>query len=81
MTQFVAGAKQNRYLFDARYGRGAVAPYDGVKAFLSLEGEQQGQADLVEAQELADLLTSQGIPICILNACQSGKQVRTADDN
>ena len=31
----------------------------------------------MEAQELADLLTSQGIPICILNACQSGKQRRS----
>ena len=74
--QFVAGAKQSRYLFGSRYGRGDIAPYEGVKAFLFLEGASQGQADPVEAQELADLLTSQGIPICILNACQSGKQVR-----
>ncbi len=76
--QFRAGAQQNRYLFDARYGRGDIAPYDGVKAFLLLEGKSQGQADLVEAQELADLMTSKGIPICILNACQSGKQASAA---
>ena len=29
----------------------------------------------MEAQQLADLLTGKGIPVCILNACQSGKQV------
>ncbi len=75
-AQFVAGAKQERLLFQARYGRGDMTPYDGEKAFLFLEGESQGKADPVEAQELADLLTSQGIPICILNACQSGKQRR-----
>ncbi len=73
-AQFEAGAKNERYLFQARYGRGDIAPYDGEKAFLFLEGERQGKADPVEAQELADLLMSQGIPICILNACQSGKQ-------
>jgi tetratricopeptide (TPR) repeat protein len=46
-----------------------------VKAFLFLEGETKGKADPVEATELADLLTGKGIPVCILNACQSGKQV------
>jgi len=76
-AQFEAGAKNNRYLFQARYGRGDIAPYEGEKAFLFLEGATQGKADPVEAQELADLLTSQGTPICILNACQSGKQAST----
>ena len=75
-AQFVAGAKNDRYLFQARYGRGDMTRYDGEKAFLFLEGESQGKADPVEAQELADLLTNQGVPICILNACQSGKQLR-----
>ncbi|MEQ8970077.1 MAG: hypothetical protein RIE73_06725 [Coleofasciculus sp. C1-SOL-03] len=42
---------------------------------LFLEGESQGKADPVEASELADLLTGKGIPVCILNACQSGKQI------
>ncbi|MEH2179122.1 MAG: tetratricopeptide repeat protein, partial [Nostoc sp.] len=41
-----------------------------------LDGESKGKADPVEAGELADLLTGKGIPVCILNACQSGKQVR-----
>ena len=30
----------------------------------------------MEATELADLLIGKGIPICLLNACQSGKQVQ-----
>jgi hypothetical protein len=65
-------------LFKGRYGRGDIEPYDGVKAFLFLEGESPGQSDPVEAQELANLLTNQGIPVCILNACQSAKQISQA---
>ena len=33
------------------------------------------RSDLVEATELADLLTGKQIPVCMLNACQSGKQL------
>ncbi|MGD1943236.1 MAG: CHAT domain-containing protein [Leptolyngbyaceae cyanobacterium] len=66
-------------LFKNRYGRNDIAPYAGTKAFLFLEGEIPGQSDPVEAQELAHLLTNQGIPVCILNACQSAKQVRKGD--
>ncbi|MGB3419312.1 MAG: tetratricopeptide repeat protein [Dolichospermum sp.] len=67
----------NRYLFKGRYGRDDLQPFEGVKAFLAFEGESQGKVDLVEASELAALLTGKGIPVCILNACQSGKQVKT----
>ncbi|MDB9391878.1 CHAT domain-containing tetratricopeptide repeat protein, partial [Microcystis aeruginosa] len=62
-----------------RYQRGwgleDLAEYEGVKAFLFLEGEEKGQATPVEATELANLLTGKNIPICILNACQSAKQI------
>ena len=68
------GIEQNRYVSDGRYGREQIAEYEGKKAFLALEGENKGEYDLVEASELADLLTGKGIPVCILNACQSGKQ-------
>ncbi|MGP1371633.1 MAG: CHAT domain-containing protein, partial [Almyronema sp.] len=68
-------------LFQNRYGRSALQPYTGVKAFLFLEGEAPGQADPVEAQELAKLLTVQGISVCLLNACQSAKQVRFSQAN
>ncbi|MTJ09034.1 tetratricopeptide repeat protein [Anabaena sp. UHCC 0204] len=67
----------NRYLFKGRYGRDDLQPFEGMKAFLAFEGESQGKLDLVEASELAALLTGKGIPVCILNACQSGKQVKS----
>ncbi|MEQ9358493.1 tetratricopeptide repeat protein [Coleofasciculus chthonoplastes] len=69
------GIEKKRYTFQARWGREDIDPYEGVKAFLFLEGESQGKADPVEASELAGLLTGKGIPVCILNACQSGKQI------
>lgn len=69
-------SQPNRYLYKGRYGRDDFAQFDGVKAFLAFEGETQGKVDLVEASELAGLLTGKGIPVCILNACQSGKQVK-----
>ena len=62
-------------MYRERYGRELMEPYEGVKAFLALEGEEEGRADLVEATEIANLLTNKGIPVCILNACQSGKQL------
>ncbi|MDZ8025952.1 MAG: tetratricopeptide repeat protein [Nostoc sp. DedQUE11] len=68
--------KRNRYTYQARWGREDIQPYEGVRAFLFLDGESKGKADPVEAGELANLLTGKGIPVCILNACQSGKQVR-----
>ena len=73
--EFQAGAQAERLLFQARYGRADVAPYDGQRAYLFLETEQEGQSDPVAAQELADLLIAHQTPIAILNACQSGKQV------
>ncbi|TRU33244.1 MAG: tetratricopeptide repeat protein [Microcystis aeruginosa Ma_MB_F_20061100_S20] len=57
------------------WGLEDLAEYEGVKAFLFLEGEEKGQATPVEATELANLLTGKNIPICILNACQSAKQI------
>ncbi|WP_242054574.1 tetratricopeptide repeat protein [Nostoc sp. FACHB-190] len=73
--------KPGRYLYRGRYGRSDWQKFDGVKAFLAFEGETQGKVDLVEAQELADLLTGKGIPVCILNACQSAKQVKNPTPN
>ncbi len=61
-----------------RYAREEIPPYDGVKAFLSFEAdneEQEKKSDLVEASELASLLVKHHVPITILNACQSGKQI------
>ena len=75
---YQVGMENNRYLYDGRYGRSkAIKPYEGVKAFLALEVQEKGKSDLVEAEVIAELLTGKGIPVCILNACQSGKQVRS----
>ncbi len=60
------------------YAREEIQPYEGVKAFLSFEPEaddEDKKSDLVEASELAGLLVKHHIPITILNACQSGKQI------
>ena len=58
-----------------RYGRPHLPAYAGVKAFLFLEDEHAPQPDPVEARELAGLLTRHRVPIVVLNACQSGKQL------
>ncbi len=75
-----------QFHYRARYGRPDIKEYDGLKAFLFLEGDKAclpqaraGQADPVEAGELAALLLTHQTPITILNACQSGKQVGAAE--
>ncbi len=71
--------KESRYQWQKRYGRAHIQPYEGFKAFLFMESEQDNTADPVEATELANLLLSHQVPITILNACQSGKQVGTSE--
>ncbi|WP_129629852.1 CHAT domain-containing tetratricopeptide repeat protein [Candidatus Oscillochloris fontis] len=63
----------------ARYGRTPLDPYPGQKAFLFFEGAEEGYPDPAEAAEVAHLLQTHQIPICILNACQSGKQVGASE--
>ena len=76
-----AGIASDRYVYGSgRYGRDKIPKYEGVKAFLALEGTTKGKSDPVEAKEIATLLTNKNIPVCILNACQSGKQVRSPLD-
>jgi tetratricopeptide (TPR) repeat protein len=62
------------------YGRDPIQPYEGIKAFLAFEPEvdeeeTRKKSDLVEATQLAAVLVKHQVPITILNACQSGKQV------
>ncbi len=71
--KLLAGYDANYY--QSSYGRDNVDHYDGYRAYLFLEGEQDGQADPFSAEELSDLLSLHQIPIAILNATQSGKQV------
>jgi hypothetical protein len=68
-----------RFVYQARYGRDDLKPYNGRKAFLFFEGRQDQQSDPVEAGELANLLITHQVPIAILNACQSGKQIGSSE--
>src|SRR6266699_119619 len=60
-----------------RYARQEMKRYEGAIAFLSFEPDEGEKvtADLVEAAELAKLLATHRVPIAMLNACQSGKQM------
>jgi tetratricopeptide (TPR) repeat protein len=69
----------DRILLEKPYGHQPLAAYDGRKAFLFLESGQETTADPVEAQQLADVLLHYQIPIAILNACQSGKQIGSSE--
>ncbi|GHO73952.1 hypothetical protein KSD_17230 [Ktedonobacter sp. SOSP1-85] len=72
--QFQQGTQTSRYVYQSRFGRDDIQPYEGEKAYLFLESEkEEAQADPVEASEVAKLLFRHKIPIAILNACQSGK--------
>ena len=69
----------NAHLYK-QYGRDPIQPYEGVKAYLSFEPDADDEdtkkkSDLVEATQLSALLVKHHVPITILNACQSGKQV------
>ena len=72
--QLQQGIEANRYLYQQRFGRADLQPYEGEKAFLFFSGKEEGQADPASASEVANLLIQHQIPIAILNACQSGKQ-------
>jgi tetratricopeptide (TPR) repeat protein len=67
------------YLFQRGDRLAELPEYAGVKAFLFFEGEEAGQAVPVTAKEIAGELQDRGISVCILNACQSGKQVQPSD--
>jgi CHAT domain/ATPase family associated with various cellular activities (AAA) len=75
------GVEKKHYFYQRGYGLADIQPYQGMKAFLSLEGDNKGEAVLVEATELTNLLAGRGIPVCILNACQSGKQVFVGEED
>ncbi len=65
----------NKHTFRPRWSRTDIPPYQGVKAFLLFEHAEGAAPDLAEASEVAALLLKHKIPIAILNACQSGKQI------
>lgn len=76
-----AGQESGQLVFyDTPYGRSEIKPYDGKKAFLFLVGETKHQAAAIEADTITALLQRHGIPMVVLNACQSAKQDHTATE-
>ncbi|MCP4119827.1 MAG: tetratricopeptide repeat protein [Desulfobacteraceae bacterium] len=79
--QYVKMAEEHQpasYTFRDGYAQTAIEEYQGLKAFLFFDTAGK-KADTggtpVSADDLAHLLNMRQIPIVILNACQSGKQV------
>jgi len=74
-----ANAQAERLIYQDRFGRRDLEAYEGQRAFIFLETEQDAKSDPVEAGELANLLLTHRVPIVVLNACQSGKQVGASE--
>jgi len=69
------GLEEGGVFFQSSYAHPDITSYNDEKAFLFFAGSEPGKSDPVEAVQLASQLTKHQIPIVILNACQSGKQV------
>jgi len=65
----------NRYTYQARYAREDFRPFESQRAFLFFESDEGQASDPVAADEISRQLLTHQIPIVILNACQSGKQI------
>jgi len=61
--------------YQSGYGLNDIEPYVGKRAFLLFAGEETDNPTYVEADQLGHRLIEYGVPIAVLNACQSGKQV------
>lgn len=70
-------SKTNKVVFQTRYALEDMKPFKGKRAFLFFETDKKGVALPVEASEMAALLETKHIPVCILNACQSAKQEKS----
>jgi Tfp pilus assembly protein PilF len=84
--QYQQAAKANpssQYTFrGGDYAQTPLPPYDGLQAFLFFDdddGRSEGGGNPVSAADLARLLNARRIPMVVLNACQSGKQVGAAE--
>ena len=77
----IAAKESNKILFQSRWGLKDIPEYEGLKAYLFFESEEKGKPVPVEASELAQLLLTKQIPVCIFNACQSAKQISLSGEN
>jgi tetratricopeptide (TPR) repeat protein len=75
----VDGLAPGQLAYDADPAGSAQATVQ--RAYLFFEGPEEGQAVPVVDGELANLLSMHGIPVAILNACQSGMQAGDSEAN
>jgi len=73
-----SASKANKIVYQKRYALDDPEPFEGKRAFLFFETGKKGVPLPVEASEMATLLETKHIPVCILNACQSAKQEESA---
>ncbi|GGL96742.1 tetratricopeptide repeat protein [Micromonospora yangpuensis] len=64
----------DRYTFSGYTFASAPTAFAGQRAFLFFETAQDGRAEAVPAQDVADLLAEHRVPVAVLNACQSAKE-------
>ncbi len=77
--QYVASGYQFETPATFDFAQTDLTEYDGVQAFLLFDGKVDGVANCVSADDVAKLLQTYHVPIALLNACQSGKQVGGAE--
>ncbi|RPJ50214.1 MAG: CHAT domain-containing protein, partial [Chloroflexi bacterium] len=74
--QYEASIETDRFTYRQRgFDLEEIKPFEGRRAFLFLEGSGDRPVEPVEASELAGLLSTQQVPVVVLNACQSGMEV------
>jgi tetratricopeptide (TPR) repeat protein len=73
-----SASNANKIVYQKRYALDDPEPFERKRTFLFFETEKKGVSLPVEAAEMADLLESKQVPVCILNACQSAKQEESA---
>lgn len=67
--QLIAGQDDGYYVIQNHSITDSPTPYEGQKSFLLLDGEQDGQANLIDIEELAEIVNAHQIPIVILTTC------------
>ena len=57
-----------------------VEPFSGLEAFLLFNSEQNLGPTPIVSSLIADLFNKHETPLCVLNACNSGKQIYDSED-
>ncbi|MEE9553477.1 MAG: tetratricopeptide repeat protein [candidate division Zixibacteria bacterium] len=67
--------EEGRIIDEHDKGYRPVKKYNGKKAFVFFESDHKGKPDPVDTEEITKLLISKQIPVCMLDACQTAKQI------